>query len=209
MPLPTVTGVREVGGGRVAVEVDGSPWRAFPVDVVVRGGLGVGVALDRVRLRQLARAVRRERALAVAGRVLRHRDVSRRRLEERLEQAGVAPATRSEAVAALVRGGLVNDARLAASRARVLAERGYGDDAIRWRLEQERLAPELVEEAVAELEPEVVRARRLVAARGASARRAGWLARRGFAEETIESAFGTACGADIQDERASPDRPSA
>ena len=40
--MPTVTGLREDRRGRVAVELDGSPWRTLPADVVVRAGSPAG-----------------------------------------------------------------------------------------------------------------------------------------------------------------------
>ncbi|HJQ73262.1 MAG TPA: hypothetical protein VJ814_00130, partial [Gaiellaceae bacterium] len=67
---PTVTALREHKGGRVAVELDGKPWRVLPADVVVRAGLGVGRRLDRPTARDLARELRRARALAAATRSL-------------------------------------------------------------------------------------------------------------------------------------------
>jgi hypothetical protein len=53
--MPVVTGLRELPGGRVAVELDGARWRTVPAEVVVRVRLGVGEVLDRPRLRELAR----------------------------------------------------------------------------------------------------------------------------------------------------------
>jgi SOS response regulatory protein OraA/RecX len=194
--LPTVTALRELGPTRVLVELDGSPWRALPADAVVRGGLGLGVALDRPQLRQLAREVRRSAALSAATRALRARDLSRRRLDERLERAGVPPAARREAVERLVRAGLVDDERFAAARARALADRHYGEAAIAWRLAQEGVAAELVAGALAGLEPEGERAQRAVAARGGGTRHEGWLARRGFSEEAIECALAGFAGGD-------------
>lgn len=127
-------------------------------------------------------------ALATAARLLRHRELGAERLEAELERRGVAPAQRREAVDALKRSGLVDDARLAAARAEQLAARGYGDEAIRWRLAQQGLGEDLVDEAVAALDPERSRARRIVELEGASLRTLRLLARRGFSEETVESA---------------------
>ncbi|MGH3055676.1 MAG: hypothetical protein ACRDL7_11935, partial [Gaiellaceae bacterium] len=65
-----VTGLRERKRGRVAVELDGRPWRVLPADAVVRAGLAVGRPLDRQKARELGREVRRASALAAAARSL-------------------------------------------------------------------------------------------------------------------------------------------
>jgi regulatory protein len=163
----------------------------LPADAVVRSGLLVGRTLDRETARALARELRRSRALSDAHRALRHRDVSRRRLDERLARRGAPPEARADALASLERAGLVDDARVAAARARSLAERGYGDAAIRFALEGEQLAPELVAEALADLEPERERAHRLVQdpPDPKALRR---LAARGFSVETVEDIGGFA-----------------
>jgi SOS response regulatory protein OraA/RecX len=188
--LPTVTALREDRRGRVAVELDGSPWRVLPADVVVRAGLLEGRRLDRAAVRLLRRELRRAQALEVATRALRSRDLSRRRLAELLERAAVPPAAAAESLGALTRAGLVDDARVARIRALALAGRGYGDEAIRHRLGEEGLEPEPVEEAVAELGPELERALRLIERRGAGPRTARYLVARGFGEEAVEAALG-------------------
>jgi regulatory protein len=193
--MPTVTALREDRRGRVAVELDGAPWRVLPVDVVVRAGLAEGRLLDRPALRLVRRELRRAEALQVAGRALRHRDLSRRRLAERLEGA-VPPAAAAESLATLERAGLVDDRRVALVRAESLAGRGYGDEAIRHRLRVEGLADELVEEAVAGLTPECTRAGPLIERRGLGPRTARYLANRGFGEEAVEAALGAAFGQD-------------
>jgi SOS response regulatory protein OraA/RecX len=167
----TVTALRERPRGRVAVELDGTSWRTLPADAVVRCGLHVGRSLDRETARSLARELRKSAALARAARALRHRDLSRRALAERLP----APA-RDEALAALERSGYLDDTRSAAARAAALAARGWGDQAVRFRLEEEGFAGEPLERALAALEPEPERAKALLA-RGKTAR---WLAGRGF-----------------------------
>jgi SOS response regulatory protein OraA/RecX len=186
----TVTALRERPRGRVAIELDGAPWRVVPAEAVVRAGLGVGRALDRPAARALARELRRADALARAARALAPRDRSRQALEHRLAGAGVPPATRGEVLETLERVGLVDDARMAVSRAGHLAERGFGDEAIRHDLEAEGVAPELVAEAVGALEPERERAAWLVAKRGAGPRTARWLAGRGFEDSSIEDSMG-------------------
>jgi SOS response regulatory protein OraA/RecX len=94
-----------------------------------------------------------------------------------------------------VRAGLVDDARVAATRAAGLAERGYGDGAIRAALEAESLDAELVADALAGLEPEADRARELLARRGGDSKALRWLAARGFEAETLENTGGFADGA--------------
>ncbi len=194
--MPTVTALRDDRRGRVAVELDGAPWRVLPVDVVVRAGIAEGRALDRPALRLLRRELRRAEALRVAGRALRHRDLSLRRLAERLEAAAVTPTAAEESLAALESSGLVDDRRVARGRSSSLAERGYGDEAIRHRLLAEGLEEALVEEALAGLEPESERARPLIERRGVGPRTARYLSGRGFGEEAVEAALGTAFGQD-------------
>jgi regulatory protein len=188
--VPTVTRLRDEGRDRVAVELDGAPWRALPVDVVARSGLVEGRALDRPALRLLRRELRRAEALAVAGRALRRRDLSERGIAERLAQASVAPAAVEESLAVLGRAGLVDDARFARTRAGNLAERGYGDAAIRHDLRRQGIAPEDVQAALEGLEAEAERARRLVERRGQGPSTARYLASKGFGEEALEAAAG-------------------
>jgi SOS response regulatory protein OraA/RecX len=165
----------------------------LPADAVIRTGLVAGRTLDRETARALARELRRSNALTDAVRALRHRDVSRRRLDERLARRGARPEARADALATLEQAGLVDDARVAASRARALAERGYGDAAIRFALEGEQLAPELVEEALAGLEPERERVKTLLRD-PADVKTLRRLAARGFAAETLEDVAGFANG---------------
>jgi len=154
------------------------------VEAVVRAGLSVGRPLDRETARALARELRRSRALTRATRALAARDRSRRALDERLARAGTPEAAREQALAALEGAGLVDDARVARSRARVLADRGYGDAAIKADLEREAVSAEEVEAALAALEPERERAKRQLSG-AADARALRRLAARGFDPETI------------------------
>jgi SOS response regulatory protein OraA/RecX len=187
--VPTVTRLR-ADRGRVAVELDGAPWRTMPLDVVARAGLTEGRTLERADLRLLRRELRRAEALAVATRALKARDLSQQRLSERLERADVAPAVVEESIGVLAQAGLVDDARFACSRAEALAGRGYGDEAIRHDLERQGVAAELVEQALDGLEPESERARRVVALRGPGPGTARYLASKGFGEEAAEVALG-------------------
>jgi SOS response regulatory protein OraA/RecX len=190
-----VTGLRERPRGRVEVDLDGAPWRLVPADAVVRSGLAVGRALDRETARALGRELRRSEALDIALRALRYRDQSRQRLEERLERRGTPAEAREDAIEALERAGLVDDARVAAVRAQALAERGYGDAAIRFALEAEGLPERAVVVALSSLELEVERARGLLAARGKTLKTVRWLAGKGFDPTTLEDVAGFADGA--------------
>lgn len=126
----------------------------------------------------------------VAARALRHRDRSRRQVEERLERAGVDEKRRADALETLERVGYVDDARFAAGRAAALAASGYGDEGIRQLLQAEGVPPGLADDAVAALEPERDRAARLVERLGPSPRTAARLQRKGFGEESVEHAAG-------------------
>jgi regulatory protein len=128
------------------------------------------------------------RALAVATRALARRDFSERELRERLRRAGVTPTEEQETLGALLRAGLVDDARFALMRAQALAERERGDTAIRFDLEQRGVAAEEIEAGLASLEPERDRAERVIARRGGGAATARLLARRGFDEDAVERA---------------------
>jgi SOS response regulatory protein OraA/RecX len=174
----------------VALEVDGQAWRTVPEEVVLRAGLASGDELDRIALRRFRTELRRLEALATATRALARQDLSRARLRERLRASGVAPAEETRTLAVLETSGLVNDRRLAETRAAALAERGWGDDAIAYRLESQSLEPEDVRSALASLKPESTRAAALAA--GTQDRRSTGLllARRGFSPDSIEVALG-------------------
>jgi SOS response regulatory protein OraA/RecX len=158
-----------------------------PDEVVVQCGLSAGVEVDRPLLRLLRRELRRAEALDLAGRTLRRRDLSLRRLSERLQRAGIAPAAGRSALLALSEARIVDDARLANGRAATLGERGWGNAAIAARLEGEGIPEAEARSAIAKLEPEAARAARATAA--VSDPRKAWalLTRRGFDQETIEA----------------------
>jgi SOS response regulatory protein OraA/RecX len=184
--IPTITRLRAQKRGRVAVELDGRPWRVLPMDAVVRAGLAVGRRLDRDTARVLAREVRCARAIAAASRSLAASDRSQRALERRLAQAGHSAAAREDAIATLERAGLIDDTRLAKSRADLLAQRGYGDTAIRADLRRRLIPDAATAEAVAGLEPEQDRAARLLEGQPVTPRHLRRLAGRGFSRETLE-----------------------
>ena len=183
---PTVTGLRERKRDRVAVELDGRPWRILPTDAVVRVGLAVGRPLDRRAARDLAREVRCARALAGATRTLATSGRSRGELEQRLVRAGHAREAREEALATLDRAGLVDDLRLAQARADVMARRGYGDAAIRADLRKRLIPSEALVEALSTLEPELDRAQRHLGGAPPTAKTMRRLVGRGFSRETLE-----------------------
>ena len=188
--MPVVSGLRELPSGRVAVELDGARWRTVPAEVLVRVRLGVGEELDRPRARELARELRRARAVDTALRAVSRREQSTAELDRRLRQRGFAPGLREETLNRLERVGLVDDERYAMRRAESLSERGQGDAAIRWRLERDGVPGETAAKAVAALPPERQRARLVVAAQGTGLRTARELARRGFGEDAVEEALG-------------------
>jgi SOS response regulatory protein OraA/RecX len=183
---PTVTGLRERKRGRVAVELDGRPWRVLPADAVVRAGLAVGRGLERSTARELAREIRRAKALAQATRTLATSGRSRRELEQRLARAGHAGTAREAALATLDRAGLVDDARLAEDRAGLLTRRGYGDIAIRADLRRRQIASEAVTNAVDSLAPELERARELLDGQSVTPALLRRLAGRGFSRDTLD-----------------------
>jgi SOS response regulatory protein OraA/RecX len=192
--MSTVTALRPARPGHVLVELDGAGWRTIPLDVAARVGLAPGVELDRPRARTLRRELRRGEALTAGARALSHRDRSERGLRELLEGRGFAAPEREEAIVALRRAGAIDDGRFASLRAEALAERGLGDEAIASELERDGVDRERVRRALEELEPEAARVLAAVERRGATARTARWLARRGFAAESIEAAVPAIAG---------------
>jgi SOS response regulatory protein OraA/RecX len=136
-------------------------------------------------------------ALDAAARALTRRDRSEAGVLEVLRRKGVAEDEALEAVETLRRVGAVDDERFAVTGAASLAEHGYGDMAIAFRLEREGVSGDLAERAVSALEPETERARQLVARRGATPKTARWLASRGFAPDSVESAIAVGEGAEL------------
>ena len=187
MTAPTVTALRARSPDRVAIDLDGEPWRVVPYEAVIRAGLAVGRELDRTRARELRRTLRRLEAQGVAVRALRSRDHTRASLERRLTERGTAPAVLSQTLEAVERAGLVDDQRFAAARAALLAARGAGDLLIADDLERQGVSVDLARAAIAALAPERVRAESIIEARGRSQRTARQLAAKGFSEESLEA----------------------
>lgn len=186
MTVPVVTALRARGPGRVAVELDGRPWRVVPLEAIYAGGLAVGGGLDRAAARALAREWRRVDARGAALRALRARDHTAASLERRLAERGLAGALRRETVAAVERAGLVDDRRFAESRAALLASRGAGDLLIGDDLERHGVRPEVVHAVIEGLGPESTRAAAIIEARGRSPQTARYLAAKGYCEDTLE-----------------------
>ncbi len=184
--MPEITGIRELSASEVLVELDGAAWRKLPLTVAARAGLSPGKRLERADLRLLGRELRRAEALAKAARMLSRRPLPRALLEDRLEQKGIAPAARAEAVEALEEAHYLNDRAYALGRAESLADRGYGDAAIRYILEQERVGSELADAALDALSPEIDRAYAIARSIPDRTRLLARLARRGFDPDVIE-----------------------
>ena len=188
MDVPVVTALRARGPGRVAVELDGAPWRVVPLEAVYGAGLAVGGdarPADGTAARARAAAARRPgRGSAGAARARPHGGVARA-AARRAGHVGVA--VRRDTVEAAQRAGLVDDRRFAIQRAEQLASRGSGDLLIGDDLERQGVPPELVRLAIAALEPEAARADAIVAARGTSPKTARYLASRGFSEAALET----------------------
>jgi regulatory protein len=183
--MATVTALRE-RQGLVAIELDGGPWRTVPVVAAAEARLTVGCSLDRERARALGRALRRHRARDAAVRAVARRDHSRATLDARLERAGVRETERIETIEAAARAGLVDDARFAESRAQQLASRGAGDLLVLDDLQRNGVDDATARASLVLLEPETVRAARIVASRGVSERTLRYLASRGFSEESLD-----------------------
>ncbi len=126
-----------------------------------------------------------DEALRCALRALEHRDRTQLEIERHLRGRGFSDVECTRALAALRRTGLLDDERFARSRAASLAGRGTGDALIRARLVEAGVERDVADEAIATLESEAVRARRIVAARGVSARTARYLDGKGFSEDAV------------------------
>ena len=190
LPAATITGLRRVRPGKVAIEVDGDQWRLVSDDVILRLGLKTGESLDRPMLRRLRTQLRSEEAVLTATRALERRDLSRSALADRLARAGIAPSHQREALSTLERSGLIDDRRVACTRMRRLADKGWGDAAIQALLVNEGIPEETAREALLTVEPENERIGRFVRVKGDKQRAATHLARRGFQPESIEAALG-------------------
>lgn len=138
-----------------------------------------------------------ETAHEVALRALRHRDLSVHELDERLRARGYGEPERDEAIAVLVRTGIVDDTRFAESRARTLAGRGAGDALIRHTLGGAGVEPDVIDAALTSVAPETERARAIVERRGPGAKTARYLAGKGFGEDVVAGAFALGTGEEL------------
>jgi regulatory protein len=126
--------------------------------------------------------------IELAARALRHRDRSRREVDERLAKAGIDEERRADALETLERVGYVDDERFARARAGALADRGYGDEWIRHDLGRHGVEGEAAEAALAELAPERERAAAVIERLGPGPKTAAHLGRKGFGEDVVELA---------------------
>jgi regulatory protein len=93
----------------------------------------------------------------------------------------------NDALETLERAGYVDDARFARARAEHLAARGYGNEWIRADLDGQGVGAEVAADAISGLDPEAERARGEWAKLRGGLAAARTMARRGFAEETLEA----------------------
>jgi regulatory protein len=129
----------------------------------------------------------RREALDRSIRALARRDHSAASLRAKLDRSGLSGEAQTEALETLARAGYLDDARFARDRAEELAARGYGDDWIRAYLQAQGVAAAMVADALTGLEPEAERAARQWTKLSGGVRAARTLARRGFAEDTLEA----------------------
>jgi len=133
-------------------------------------------------------------AFEQALRATRHRDRSASDVDRWLSEREFDEDARADALARLIRTGLVDDERFAWSRAESLAGRGAGDERIRQELRNAGIDRELAEAAIAALEPEALRADRVVARRGGSAKTLRYLRANGFAADVAAGAVASGSG---------------
>jgi regulatory protein len=131
--------------------------------------------------------------------LLTGRDYSQKKITEKLAKFCFAPDAISEALLRLVREGSLSDVRFAASRTNGLINRGKGPRAIRAKLYEAGVAKELISNTLGELEIDWgARAKELLLRkfgpepppdRLSWAKRARFLAARGFDESAVRSAL--------------------
>ena len=126
-------------------------------------------------------------ALECALRALRHRDRTELEIGEHLRERGFSDDERVHAIDTLRRTGLVDDGRFAQGRASSLVGRGAGNALIRAKLSEAGVAHELVDDTLEAVEPEVTRARRIVAGRGGSPKTARYLYGKGLSQDVISA----------------------
>ena len=104
----------------------------------------------------------------------------------RLDEAGISETARDDALSSLEAAGLVDDTRVAESRARELARRGYGDAAIRSDLRLRRISSETVSAAIESSNRRRSERRERVEGKERTPALFRRLASRGFSRDTLE-----------------------
>jgi regulatory protein len=138
-------------GSRARVlHLDGEPWHTTSLEVVRDLDLRVGLVVDKADLERDLDAAQPARARERALRLLAYRDRASEELRARLVQDGYAPAVAADVVADLLRVGLLDDTRFAASTVRVLATvRGYGRTRVLRELQARGVDPSISAAALA------------------------------------------------------------
>lgn len=141
---------------RVSIFVDGEWALGVHAEVAVTAGLRVGQAVSVPDLQALARSEELCRARDTALQHLGYRARSRVELQRRLARKGYEPELIEEALEALSRSGLINDAEFSQSwvRART-GSRPMGPNRIAAELRQKGVERELIEQALEPVDPEL------------------------------------------------------
>lgn len=140
---------------RVSIFVDGEFALGTHLEVAAAAGLRVGQTVNVEQLQALARAEELRRVRDSALHFLGYRARSRLEIKRRLTQKGYDPELIDEALQALARSGLVDDAEFSRSwvRART-GSRPMGPTRIAAELRQKGVERELIEEALQPVDPE-------------------------------------------------------
>jgi regulatory protein len=140
---------------RVSVFVDGEFALGMHAEVAAAAGLKVGDRISVPELQALARSEELRRVRESALHLLGYRARSRAELRRRLLRKGYDPEVTDEALAALDRSGLINDAEFSQSwvRART-GSRPMGRTRIAAELRQKGVERELIEQALEPLDQE-------------------------------------------------------
>ncbi|HEX5323357.1 MAG TPA: regulatory protein RecX [Capsulimonadaceae bacterium] len=213
--MPKITAITpQRKKGRFSIFVDDEFVVGVGEKVLADLGLGVGQAVTVGELTKIARAEEVRRATEAALRLLEVRPRAKKELETRLRQKGYEDQIISEAMVALTRWNLIDDAQFAAqwveSRCR---SRPGGVRKLRTELFQKGIAKEQIEAAVGAISEgdELGLARQALAkklrplpadkdARREEYRRlAGFLQRRGFNWEITKKALAAAFEADPEE----------
>ncbi|MGV3722548.1 MAG: regulatory protein RecX [Actinomycetota bacterium] len=140
---------------RFNVYVDGEWVAGVHAEVVVASGLRVGQVISTDRLQALSHAEETRKARESAYRLLGYRARSRSELRQRLLQKGYEGGVVEEALAAVDRSGLINDAEFSASwvRART-GSKPHGRTRIAAELRQKGVARDVIDEALKAVDPD-------------------------------------------------------